>query len=175
MGKSNDFIKFIMASNIIMVVAFHKGINFFEFIYFPGDTFRIPLFVVIGGYLFKDKYINDIVSYVSKKIKCLMLPYYFLNSLYGMLCCFMRDKNIIQYGVKVDLMSLIVYPFIDGLQFGLNTSMWFVPQLFTIQVLYIIIRKAVIYIPPIQQIFVCEKFHIVNNTDLYWLLWGYLC
>lgn len=39
------------------------------------DLIRMPLFFIMSGYCFKDKYLANSVSYLKKRIKGIYLPY----------------------------------------------------------------------------------------------------
>lgn len=139
----NRLVSFVMALNIIAIVIYHKGIIIFQNIYFPGNSFQLPLFVFVSGYLFKEKYVDEVIHYICKKIKSLLVPYFFTNLIFGVICLVLRDYNIIKYGEDINSYTLIIRPFLDGHQYGINVAMWFVTQLFVIQVLYVIIRKYI--------------------------------
>ncbi len=140
--KKNDNILVLMAFGIIFVVLGHKGgIGLFSD-WFPYYSFHMPLFMFVAGYLFKEDYVNCVKDYVVKKFKHLMIPYYAWNLVYGLLVAFLKYCDIVKFGAKLNFYNLFVMPFVHGHQFSLNVAMWFVPQLFAIQVLYILFRKA---------------------------------
>ena len=141
--QRNDNILLLMAFGIVFVVLGHKGgIGLFSD-WFPYYSFHMPLFIFIAGYLFKEKYIDCVKDYVIKKFRHLMIPYYTCNLVYGLLIVSLRYLDIVKVGPKeLTLYNFFVMPFVNGHQYGLNVAMWFVPQLFAIQVIYILFRRV---------------------------------
>lgn len=154
--QRNDNILVLMAFGIVFVVLGHKGgIGLFTD-WFPYYSFHMPLFMFTAGYLFKEEYVDCVKDYIIKKFRRLMIPYYACNLFYGLVLVGLKYFHIVKFGSKFDWYNFFVMPFVNGHQFGLNVAMWFVPQLFAIQVIYIIFRK------------VKSKFKLVDNEWL-WL------
>lgn len=139
--QRNDNILLLMAFGIVFVVLGHKGgIGLFSD-WFPYYSFHMPLFMFIAGYLFKEKYIDNVKDYIIKKFRHLMVPYYMWNLFYGLMVVVLKYFDVVKFGIKFDAYNFFVMPFVHGHQFSLNVAMWFVPQLFAIQVIYILFRK----------------------------------
>ncbi len=141
--QRNDNILVLMAFGIVFVVLGHKGgIGLFTD-WFPYYSFHMPLFIFIAGYLFKEEYVSCVRDYIIKKFSNLMVPYYICNLAYGLLIVSLRYFDVVKFGAReLTLYNFFVMPFVHGHQYGLNVAMWFVPQLFAVQVIYILFRRA---------------------------------
>lgn len=139
--RKNEDILVLMALGILFVVLGHKGgINILTE-WFPYYSFHMPLFIFVAGYLFKEKYVDSVKEYIIRKFKNLMVPYYCWNLFYGVTVVILQYFEVVKFGAKLNLYNFFVMPFVHGHQFSLNVAMWFVPQLFSVQVIYIIWRK----------------------------------
>lgn len=103
--------------------------------------FHLPLFFVISGYLFdKNKY-NSTKQFIVKKTKSLLIPYaffYIVTFLYWILI----ERNIRggEYSIINQLIGLIYGKYsLDYM--GFNGALWFIPCLFSIEVIYWFISK----------------------------------
>ena len=74
MEKQNNIVTLTKAIGIILMVIGHalpKGYVAWEVIY----TFHMPLFFIMSGYCFKEKYLDDAKSFVVRKIKGIYVPF----------------------------------------------------------------------------------------------------
>ncbi|MEE0203337.1 MAG: acyltransferase [Muricomes sp.] len=111
--------------------------------WFPIYSFHMPLWFFISGYLYNEKVELNYRSFVWKKIKRLVIPYFVLNTCYGLIAAFLTLRHIIDYGVELNLYSLLIKPWQEGNQFGIDLAGWFVLCLFLIQIIYVLLRKIV--------------------------------
>lgn len=122
---------------IILIVIGHKGgISLFSE-WFPFYSFHLPLFIFISGYFFKN---NKFKTFVIKKIKKLLIPYFLWSVFYIILSNILQHYDVIYYSAKINFHSLFIEPWITGSQGGLNLASWFVPALFLVQIIYFIIN-----------------------------------
>lgn len=136
----------LQAIGIILVVVGHKGgITLFTD-WFPPYSFHMPMFIFISGYFYKKNSDENLIEYVMKKFKNLMIPYFIWNLIYGIIVNILRENHVVDYGSEISLSSLFRSPWINGHQFALNIATWFVPALFIVQVIYIFFRKLCKYI-----------------------------
>ena len=49
---------------------------------FPPYSFQLALFFFISGMLFKDKYLDNVAEYFSRRIKSLLVPYFAYEAVY---------------------------------------------------------------------------------------------
>lgn len=67
-----------------------------------------------------------------------MIPYYRWNLFYGLIATCLLSLGFIHSVGGLTPYNYFVMPFVNGHQFGLNVAAWFVPQLFSVQVIYIV-------------------------------------
>lgn len=149
-SKTNYTFAILSAIGIVMVVSAHAGsaLNLFSD-YFPYNSFFMPMFIFISGYFFKDKNIKSFDStknYIIKKIKNLLIYYFIFNVIYGLIRLILFKLNLDNDLIKINFYTLIIQPFIDGQQFGLNAPAWFLPTLFTVEVSFVFVRKIQLYL-----------------------------
>lgn len=132
----NQKMNVLKALGIITVVAGHSGTDFFRF--FPVYSFHMPLFIFISGYFFYD---TNVLSYVKKKAKSLLLPHLVWNFAYGVLVTLLLSYGLIKFGTTLSLKTVLWDPFIGGWQFHFNGPAWFIGTLFFVQILYLILKQ----------------------------------
>ena len=131
----------LSALAILMIVAGHQGYDILTVGgLFPYYSFHVPLFMFISGYFYRDEEEGQPLSYLKKKAKRLLLPYFIWNVVYGILAAVMRNFGGFAMGEAVSLKTLFVTPFLDGYQFILNYAAWFVPALFIVEVMNLCMR-----------------------------------
>lgn len=103
--------------------------------------FHLPLFFVISGYLFdRNKYRNN-KQFIVKKIKNLLIPYAFFYIVTFLYWVFI-ERNIrgSEYSITSQLIGLIYGKYsLDYM--GFNGALWFIPCLFSIEIIYWFISK----------------------------------
>lgn len=125
---------------IIMVVAGHLGYGIMTLgDLFPYYSFHVPLFLFISGYFYKKAEEEHPLAYVKKKVKRLLVPYFFWNLIYGAVAWLMRGQGF-HMGEAVSLRTLFLDPFLHGYQFIYNYAAWFVPVLFIIEMMNLLMR-----------------------------------
>lgn len=139
--KINSKFRILSALAIIFVVAGHADFGVFDVAgLFPYYSFHVGAFAFISGYFYKEENEKDIKSYIIKKAKHLLVPYYIWNIIYGVFTTVLRNIGF-GIGNEITLKSLLLDPFLGGHQYGLNFAAWFVPVLFLIEVMNIFMRK----------------------------------
>ena len=73
-------INILKALAIMLVVSGHLEFSIFGM--FPPYSFQLSLFFFISGYLFKDKYLDNVAEFMDKRIKSLLVPYFWYNLFY---------------------------------------------------------------------------------------------
>jgi len=133
--------RILSALAIIFVVAGHADFGVFDVAgLFPYYSFHVGVFAFISGYFYKEENENDIKNYIIKKAKHLLLPYYIWNVIYGLFTTLLRNIGF-GIGSEITLKTLLLDPFLGGHQYGLNFAAWFVPVLFLIEVMNVVMRK----------------------------------
>ncbi|MCM1144494.1 MAG: acyltransferase family protein [Blautia sp.] len=125
---------------MMMIVAGHVGYDILTFNgLFPYYSFHVPLFLFISGYFYKEREEEAPLAYCKRKIKKLLLPYFIWNLFYGILAWALRFRGF-SIGSEISLRTLFLEPFISGYQFLYNYAAWFVPTLFIIEMMNLLMR-----------------------------------
>ena len=132
----NNKMNILKALGMIAVVGGHCGINFLP--WFPGGTFRMPLFMFISGYFFHD---STLLSFMKSKVKHLIIPLLTWNLAFGIICTILLSCDLIHFGQSLSWKTVFIDPFIHGHQFVFNLATWFVGTLVELQLLYWILYR----------------------------------
>lgn len=104
-----------------------------EFSLLPGFapySFQLALFFFISGYLFKEKYLDDVANFVQRRINSLLVPYFAYNAFYLAVTVLIAKLTGKFWGMEISFKNFFITPFLNGHQFDLSCPLWFVPQLF---------------------------------------------
>lgn len=139
--KENREFRILSAVGIILVVAGHLGYNLFDLgELFPYYSFHVFIFLFVSGYFYKSEAEENIPAYIGRKCLTLLLPYFAWNLVYGIVTELLHGVGF-SIGGELSVKTLLLSPFLDGHQFMYNFPAWFVPVLFMIEVINIIMRK----------------------------------
>lgn len=143
-NKENKAFMILSALGILFVVDVHLGnsVSFLTQI-FPYNSFFMPMFAFISGYFFREKHIRSwgsLFRFSVKKVKNLLLPYFFWIAFYGVLTYLLRKYGILEIG-QISYADLIRNITTSGTSFEFNDPAWFVPLLFCVILSYCFIRK----------------------------------
>lgn len=139
--KENKEFRILSALGIIFVVAGHLGYNVFEIgDLFPYYSFHVFIFLFVSGYFYRQEAEERIGSYILGKVVTLLVPYFIWNLFYGILAALLHGVGF-SIGEGLSLRTLFLSPFLDGHQFMYNFPAWFVPVLFMLEVLNVLMRK----------------------------------
>lgn len=131
----------LSALAIIMVVAGHMGYSILTMDeLFPYYSFHVPLFMFISGYFYRESEEEHPLAYVKKKVRRLIVPYLIWNLIYGLVAWGLRSVGFAM-GEEISFYTLLVAPFLHGHQFAYNNAAWFVPVLFTVEMLNLFARS----------------------------------
>ena len=136
--KDYDYeILFLQTIGILAVVNGHyKAVNATVNSFFPYYSWHMPFFIFLSGILFARTYQNrTLIQYFLHKCKTLLIPALFVNLCYGIIYYFLKRYHLVTYGSKISYKSFFVTPFTNNGQFGINISLWFILQLFIIEIL----------------------------------------
>lgn len=128
----------LKALGIIFVVMGHKGD---PFSWFPAYSFHMALFFFVSGYFYKEKYENNFLAYIIKKVKKLIPIYFAFNLIYMIITLIFFEKYNILLGSLPDLKTFFLTPFIGGNQYELFLAAWFILALLIIQIVFITMYK----------------------------------
>lgn len=157
MNKNHDkCIDIAKGIGILFMVLGHASFPFSKFVYF----FHIPLFFILAGYVFKDKYIDswdNVKIFMFKRLKSLYLPYIICNLTFVFFNNFFIEHNIYttnplflegnlgnHFGIDKllnlkDLILKVFYILLLATGDKLCGSTWFLKVLFFISIFFAII------------------------------------
>lgn len=122
----------LLAIGIILVVMGHSHQP--PYLFFPAYFFHIALFFFVSGYFFEIKQtFAEKFSYIKKKTGKQLIPYFVFNLLFAVITFLLMKKGI-NLGDVINFKSLVIRPFLDGHQFHLFLSAWFLLQIYCINI-----------------------------------------
>ena len=109
---------------------------------FTYFSWHMPLFMFISGILFCRKLSSrGFLQTITVKIRKLLLPALFVNLCYGIIGMLMKNQGLLKYVHDLSLRTLLIDPFLDGYQFGIDIALWFIFQLFIIEILFNVLAR----------------------------------
>ena len=141
MKKINNQFVILQCIAITLVVIGHSGGIMLFSEWFPIYSFHMPLFIFISGYFFKEENDTNLLMFIKKKFKRLMIPFFVWNLFYGILAQIISAHGIYEFVSKINLRSILIEPFINGHQFAINVSSWFVPTIFLVQIIFVLLTR----------------------------------
>lgn len=101
---------------------------------FPYYSWHMPLFVFISGFLFSAK--GSYASFAVKKTRRLLLPALGVRAALTGLALIASYTHLHTPGLRLSLSGLLVNPFIMCDAYPLSNAMWFIFQLYVLELLY---------------------------------------
>ncbi len=133
-------VNLLKALAITIVVSGHLEFSLLGM--FTPYSFQIALFFFISGYLFKEKYIDEVSNYIKRRVKTLLVPYFGYNVFYLFVTIFIARVSGTFWGKTVSLKNFFITPFINSHQFDLIGPLWFVTQLFITLIAFLFLLKT---------------------------------
>lgn len=133
----NQKMNVLKALGIICVVMVHAGQDMVNWI----PSWRMPMFIFLSGYFFKESSMENIRSYITKKAKGLLVPMFGWHLFYGIIITLLLSFGLVKFGNKLSIKSFFVDSILHGHQYVFSLALWFVVILFFVQCVYIILRK----------------------------------
>ena len=135
----SDEINILKALAIMLVVSGH--LEFLLLGIFPPYSFQIALFFFISGCLFKDKYLNSVTEFFERRIKSLLVPYFWYNLFYMCVTILIAKLTGKFWGMPLSFKNFFITPFLNGHQFDLSCPLWFVTQLFMTLITFLYLMR----------------------------------
>ena len=149
MEKRIKFIDISRGFAILFIVLGHTIVHsehcgmLYKFIY----SFNVILFFIISGYLFKIKNNENFFGFFKKKFLRIMIPYFIWELLFLIPYFLFADDmnsslgNNGSFSIKQIILNIVIG---NGNNSALkqNTSLWFLPALFTMEIAYYFIIKG---------------------------------
>lgn len=139
----NEFankVTMLKALAIMLVVSGHLEFSLLGI--FTPYSFQLALFFFISGYLFKDKYLNDVQTFVTRRFQSLLVPYFLYNAFYLLVTILIEKLTGKFWGDAISLKNFFITPFLNGHQWDLACPLWFVTQLFMTMIVFLFIFKS---------------------------------
>ena len=130
----------LKALAILLVVSGHLEFSLLGI--FPPYSFQLALFFFISGCLFKDKYLTDVAAFVERRIKSLLVPYFWYNLFYMLVTILIAKLTGKFWGMPLSFKNFFITPFLNGHQFDLSCPLWFVTQLFMTMITFLFLFRA---------------------------------
>lgn len=135
--------KIMYALGVIFVVSGHCEMGGISFMYdwFPPAAFHLGLFVFSSGYFYKSQSENNIMQYICRKAKALLLLVYLWNFFYAGVVSLSKFVEF-TIGGELSINTLFIMPITNGHQFLYNMGGWFVVPLFMPECSNVILRRC---------------------------------
>ena len=133
-------VNILKALAIMLVVSWHLEFSLLGM--FPPYSFQLALFFFISGYLFKDKYLTNIAEFMDKRIKSLLVPYFWYNLFYLCVTLLIAKLTGKLWGMPITFKNFFITPFLNGHQFDLSCPLWFVTQLFMTMTVFLFLMRT---------------------------------
>lgn len=131
----------LKAFAILLVVSGHLEFSLFGM--FTPYSFQLALFFFISGYLFKEKYLDEVLTFIQRRAKTLLLPYFWYNLFYLGVTVLIFKLTGKFWGMPISLKNFFITPFLNGHQFDLSCPLWFVTQLFITMIVFLFLFRAI--------------------------------
>ena len=144
MAKENKKFMILSAIGIIMVVDSHTwGTSDIFGTFFPFNSFFMPMFVFTSGYFNRVDRKTDLWKYTKRKFLTLLLPFIVVSILAliieWLIMCFKLEA--IQPFMLDYKLHAMLNTFTSGEITTIALPMWFAPMLFSVQLVYAIMKK----------------------------------
>lgn len=135
----SDKINILKALAITLVVSGHLEFSLFGM--FPPYSFQLALFFFISGMLFKDKYLDNVVEFIKRRVNSLLVLYFIYSAFYAIVTILVAKYTGKFWGMELSFKNFFITPFLNGHQFDLSCPMWFVPQLFITMISFLFTQR----------------------------------
>ena len=136
----SEKINILKAFAILLVVSGHLEFSMLGM--FPPYSFQLALFFFISGMLFKEKYLDDTLTFVKRRVKSLLVPYFLYEIIYVIVTWLIFHFTGKWWGEQLTIKNLLLTPFLNGHQMDLSCPLWVVPQLFIILITFLFLMKG---------------------------------
>ncbi len=134
-------VNLLKALAIMLVVSGHLEFSLLGI--FPPYSFQLALFFFISGYLFKEKYLDDVQTFLKRRAQTLLVPYFLYNLFYLGVTVLIFKLTGKFWGAPISLKNFFITPFLNGHQLDLACPLWFVTQLFITMVVFLFLFRSI--------------------------------
>lgn len=116
--------------------------------------FHLPAFYFISGYFFNDKYVNDKITYAKRKLNQLYKPFIIYGIIFLIFSPLFYKLHITNKPIDTtifiqNLFSILIFKHVEELL----VPFWFLRSLFTVSILFLIVRWLNYKIMPSNNLF----------------------
>jgi len=99
------------------------------------------MFIFAAGYFYNET--CSALNYAKKRVRRLLVPFYGWHLFYGILLTILTIAGIVGFGKTITLQNFLIDPWraLDSL-YSFNLASWFLIVLFSVQIIYMVIRKT---------------------------------
>lgn len=133
---------------------------------FPYYSYHVLIFVFISGYFYRTDDEDNLIGYIGRKAKRLLIPYFLWNIFYGCLVTYLHMKGFV-IGQSISLWNLFIEPFLGGHQFMYNAAAWFVPALFLLELCNIAGRRILHSIKIDNEYLIMAIYLVIGIMSVY--------
>lgn len=131
---------------ILCVVMGHLGCPYMLNSLFPYYSFHIALFFFISGYFYDEAAEQNVIAYVWKKARKLLLSFYL--AVFVMLLIQTALKRFgYSIGLSFSIKNWLLYPWYNSQYPGFSAPCWFLIALFMVCIANVALRKIVGFLP----------------------------
>ena len=103
------------------------------------QSFHMPLFFVVSGYLWNNEY--SVAEVAKKRAKSVMIPYASFATFYMLLLCLSVNAGAINQSIEKAVRAVLLYP-TDMANMPFAPALWFLPCFWLCNIVYAVIGKA---------------------------------
>lgn len=142
--KKNIKMLYLSAFGIIFVVLGHitgrlPGMLTLDQV-FNYSSFRMPLFLFISGYFYKDENDAKALPFVIRKVRTLLIPFFVCHFFFLLLQTGLRSFGF-TFGSPFSLYNLFIMPWVRVQTYTLANPSWYLIAFFISCVYYVLLRK----------------------------------
>ena len=111
----------------------------------PIYSCHLPIFLFLSGYLYRSDYDRSPISFILKKVKTLLIPFYLINGLFLLIQAVMNDNGF-SIGRSFSFSYWISQPWDHAQPMTFAIPTWFIFALFLAYIVFCLIRCLVSFI-----------------------------
>jgi fucose 4-O-acetylase-like acetyltransferase len=165
------WIDYAKCFSIFLVVLFHTNPNLDGFVFDFLKLLRMPAFFLIAGFLFDIEKWNNFYKFIYHRLKRLIVPYFWFSIIFYILWLIVGRNMIGNEEMSINTFTPII-EFIRGTPKIILAPYWFITCLFSIQIVFYLLRKTIK--SNILLLFIsCSLYFIIlitNKTNLPWCI-----
>ena len=111
----------------------------------PIYSCHLPIFLFLSGYLYRSDYDRSPISFILKKVKTLLIPFYLINGLFLLIQAVMNDNGF-SIGRSFSFSYWISQPWDHAQPMTFAIPTWFIFALFLAYIVFCLVRCLISFI-----------------------------